>query len=218
MGKIEYSQEEELKRKEYDRVTRFIATRALKTDKRNLIVDENGYVNTNAVNLDFEKELTTGDINHRKLGFRFGAVRNISFLRVGLDSMYGFPYLANMVDASSNNISSINELPMCMYKSLDLSKNPITSLAGIHNKLKECTQLTIPTTVTGPLLGLLKIKGLKAILIMDDDMYNESESSYDNLSNAIRIMNKYLKDEKSTNILACQEALIDNDLKDFAEM
>jgi hypothetical protein len=27
-----------------------------------------------------------------------------------------------------------------------------------------------------------------------------------------------LKDEKSTNILACQEALIDNDLKDFAEM
>lgn len=156
-----YSYTDKQIRDECERVHRFIATRCLKTDKRELSVDSYAFVNLNISSFAVGKELTTGEINHRKLGFHFGAVRNISFMRLGLDSLYGFPYLANMVDASENNISSINELPKCKYKSLDLSKNPITSLQGIGDKLTECTQLTLPLTIQSHILGLLKVKGLK---------------------------------------------------------
>lgn len=208
---VSYSQKDKQIQDERERVYRFIATRALKTDKRELTVDSYGFVNLNVVEFTVEKELTTGDIDHRKLGFHFGAVRNISFKRLGLDSLYAFPYLANMVDASENNISSINELPMCKYKTLNLGKNPITSLHGIANKLTECKQLVIPNTITSHILGLLKVKGLSSVSIQGFPEDNP------NLTSAIKIINRHLS---STNpdIIDCQEEFIDNNLKDYAEM
>lgn len=213
-----YSSKDKDLKDEIDRVHRFIATRALKTDKRNLQVDTLGYVNSNAVQFVVEKELTVGDIDHRKMGFRFGAMRNVEFKRLGLDSCYGFPYLANIVDASGNNISSINELPKCKYKSLDLSKNPITSLENIHTKLTECHQLTLPTTITRNVLGLLKVKGLNAVALFSISG-PVSDSAFE-LFEALKIVNHYLRlgNGKSPDVFACQEDLIDADLKDFAEL
>jgi|694.fasta_scaffold04879_19 hypothetical protein len=207
-----YSQKDKQIQDERERVHRFIATRALRTDKRELTVDSYGFVNLNVVEFTVEKELTTGDIDHRKLGFHFGAVRNISFKRLGLDSLYAFPYLANMVDASENNISSINELPMCKYKTLNLSKNPITSLHGIAGKLTECTLLAIPDTVRSHILGLLKVKGLKTVVTTEFLTKDKVE-----LFLMLKIVNKHLS-SKNPNMIDCQRELIENDLDEYAEM
>ena len=213
-----YSTKDKELKDEIDRIHRFIATRALKTDKRNLEVDTLGYVNSNAVQFVVEKELTVGDIDHRKLGFRFGAMRNVEFKRLGLDSCYGFPYLANIVDASENNITSINELPKCKYKSLDLSKNPITSLENIHTKLTECQHIILPTGITRNVLGLLKVKGLNAVAT--PAFSGAVLDRFLDLFGALKIVNRHLAlgNGKPPDVFACQEDLIDADLKDFAEL
>ena len=69
--------------------------------------------------------------------------------------------------------------------------------------------------IEGGLLNLLKIPDLRQVSLRIVQSSNDDITSI-RLRKAFIIINSYLSNEKR-NILLCQEELIDNDLKDYAE-
>jgi hypothetical protein len=119
------------------------------------------------------------------------------------------------VNCYNNNITSLEGAPYNISGSLDLIDNPITSFKDIHKHIQSCNKIYIPVSVQSNLLGVLKMKNIPLLSTASTDRWKEG---YNTLLKAVSIINKYGHDKKgSANILACQEELIDNELKDYAE-
>jgi hypothetical protein len=87
----------------------------------------------------------------------------------------------------------------------------IKSLSGIHKQIKQCNGwFSINDDCKGAILGLLRIPGIDHI----SSGGGWTVEKLTDLQRAVAILNMFLK---SKNILACQEKLIDNGLKDYAE-
>jgi hypothetical protein len=153
---------------------------------------------------------------------QFGHIeRNFFIANCSLGSLKGCPKIVGGRFSISHNqaITSLDYLPE-RASSYILRGTNITSFSGIHKVIKEIRpnrqgdgEIVVPHTLTNSILGVLKIPGLKTI------SYPATErAKYSNeLRQAIGIVYNHLQNEK-INILACQEELIDNDLKDYAEL
>jgi hypothetical protein len=111
---------------------------------------------------------------------------------------------------SNNPVESFEHLPPQLGGSLILSKTSITTLSGLHKVLKKMngTLDVADCKITGGLLGVLLIRGLKQLEI--------GYSSDKPLENATKIINKHLEGERDVQI--CQEELIDAGLSAFAKL
>ncbi len=110
-----------------------------------------------------------------------------------------------------NNLKSYNNFPSYIGGELNFSQNRISSLVGIHNTVKSCTEIDLsdnPIVEGG--IGLLLIENL--IKIWCAVKVSDEASCL-----AFRIIEKYLGQGKS-GILECQEELIDNNLKEYAKL
>lgn len=134
----------------------------------------------------------------------------------GIASFKNFPNSVHgHVNCWNNNITSLEGAPLSIENTLDLVDNPITSFKDIHKHIQSCLRIYVPVSVQSNLLGVLKMKKIPLLSTASTDKKKEG---YETLSKAVLIINKYGHDSKgSINILACQEELIDNELKDYAE-
>jgi hypothetical protein len=132
-----------------------------------------------------------------------------------LVSFKNFPRSVNgSVNVCGNNISSIEGLPTKIESTLDISINDkLTSLSGIHKHLKQCLVITLPTTITSNVLGLVKIKDLYTINL---DASERFHNNFETLMKVIKIVEKYIGGDG--NVIECQKELYDNDLDEYAEV
>jgi hypothetical protein len=128
----------------------------------------------------------------------------------GLKSFKNFPTkVVGYLTAPSNNFRTFEGITSYIG-ALDLSGcELIESLLGIHKHILECDYIILPPRFNKGGLGLLKIKGLEEVKLDNTDNFTDEKRLF------TEIITKHLK---TRNILACQEDLIDNDLKDFAEL
>ncbi len=124
-----------------------------------------------------------------------------------LVSLEGCPAKCKFFTATDNKISTIEFLPEEL-EHLQLDKNKISSLIGIHKKIKKCVLINVdknPIKKGG--IGILLIEGIKRL---DADGCGK-------FSDASIIINKYLGQGKA-GLLACQEELEEAGLGEFAKL
>jgi hypothetical protein len=197
---------------ERSRVISFLRNNVSRHDLSILEVDEYGYVNIlNTQNFVVPQRCVVDG----KLAFRFGAVRTIDFSRLGLTSLYGIPYLAQLINLSHNSISSLEDLGKTQCKTLNLTGNPITSLPGIDKKLFGCEGILLDIdSLESHLLGAMFIKGFKGYYSEVKDFTKQQKSlpSF----RAVLTINKCIT-EKMT-ILKCQQMLMSANLSEFVKL
>ena len=109
----------------------------------------------------------------------------------------------------NNELESLKGCPQIVGGYFNCNDNHLTSLESIHMHVHEIRGVAYFTEnpIKSHVLGLLKIKGLQAVSLDNDEVQ--------------KIMNKYLrgttgKDPSIRDIVDCQEELMDNDLEDYA--
>ena len=129
-----------------------------------------------------------------------------------LSTLNGIPDIKNLkLHASDSEIESLDGAPKSIVN-LQLSECKITSLKGIHlHGLENITALNIIGPIKDGLLDLLKIKFKIRPSIYIGNIDDP------NVYRALEIVRKYIKhDIKRSEILDCQQELIDADLEDYA--
>ncbi len=142
-------------------------------------------------------------------------VERLAVDSIGLTSMRGFPRIVSTdMIAFSNRFRSLDGIPEEIKFGLDLSANPeLTSFSGIHKRLKSCKTIVVSAAVEESVLGLLMVGNLNKAVPGDfDDKVHEIPR----LTEALKIINEHLKGDRD--VLACQEELIANGLKEFAKL
>jgi len=143
------------------------------------------------------------------LEVRFGVCVSFKASHMNLSTMVGCPKIVtNKFDVSHNSIRTLEGLPL-NAQVVDLRNNPIQSFEGIH-ELRDCVEMWIPCSITSNMLGLLKMKTLKKLYC--DTNFNTGNTQF---HAAFKIVKHHF--DNGRNLFACQEELIDNDLKDYAE-
>lgn len=137
---------------------------------------------------------------------------------IGLTSLIGSPEVVpHFFDCSCNQLTSLEGAPNTVYQDFYCQNNPkLVSLHNIHKHIKRVNgSLVIGHEVSSCLLGTLKIRGLKRLLV--DDQVNPIYSEQgENLDRATTIINKHLHLER--NIHLCQEELIEAGLGNYARL
>jgi len=111
-----------------------------------------------------------------------------------------------------NHITTLKGVPKIIDGELDLVDNPITSFHDIHKMINEVKKIFVPFAVSECLLGVLKIQNPPLLSTASTD---KKHPNYNKLLQAVSIINSH---RTNKDIFACQEELIDNNLKDFAEL
>ena len=90
--------------------------------------------------------------------------------------------------------------------------NPIKTIKGIHQIFEYINgELAVPDSVESNILGVLKIKNLKKFYFSNDiSSYVKSDIS--------EIVNKYLPNPSPSDIIDCQNELIDAGYEEYAEL
>jgi hypothetical protein len=114
----------------------------------------------------------------------------------------------DMLAPSFPHLTSLEGCPKYCRGHARLSRAKNLSYANVHKHILAADVISIYDDYVGPMLGFLKITNLKEI------RYVYSEDG--RLATAAEIINDHLA--KDRNVLAAQEELIDNDLKDYAEL
>ena len=140
--------------------------------------------------------------------------------RCNLGSLKGSPKKVRGKYSISGNyaITSIEYLPEEAGGYI-LRNTSIKSFSGIHKVIKKVTGLQeatimLPSCAEHAFLGFLKIPGLEE-LKLSQVVQDRGVGIRKELIQAVNIVNKYLP---LGNVFECQEELIDNDLKDYAEL
>lgn len=134
-------------------------------------------------------------------------------MRSKITSFKGAPKKVNGTFIMSEcNISSIEGLPKFIEKNCFITKNSIKTLKNIHKEAHEIGgKLFIADSVESNILGVLKIKNLKELIFLKKDIsYAKKEIS--------NIINKYLPNPTTDQILDCQNELIEAGFEEYAEL
>lgn len=102
-----------------------------------------------------------------------------------------------------HGVTSLEGVPKFIRGNANFTNFENISFSNAHKHITHVDRLTLPLKYKGPVLSLLKIPGLKHI--------SNHPNSY------TQILNKHLA-SSSRDIIACQEELIDNGYKDYAEL
>jgi len=114
-----------------------------------------------------------------------------------------------------NNLKSLEGCPPIIKKTLWANDNKLKDLKNIHKIIHECARIDIVgNPIKGYVLGLLLVKGLKTLIIVDPthevvvDQYRW-----------IEIINSYLPNTRGNEALFdCQDELIVAGLTEFAKL
>ena len=117
-----------------------------------------------------------------------------------------------------SSVSSLEGMPKIIKKNLTIYNNPIKSLKGIHKIVEEIgNKLMLPFHIESNILGVLKIKNLKEIVFYDTK--NEfSIEAKDKINKVAEIVNTYLPNPTTAQILDCQNELIEAGYEEYAEL
>ena len=130
-----------------------------------------------------------------------------------LNSLKGVPQTGvNNLYFPHCNITSLEGLPRQIGGALLFYKNPITSLKGIHKIVNEIKgELAVPQSVISNILGVLKIRNV--------DTFRFGAPFESNVKTEISdIINKYLPNPNSDQIIDCQNELIEAGFEEYAEL
>ena len=110
------------------------------------------------------------------------------------------------------NLTSLEGVPKKIVGTFQCFDNPIKSLKGIHKIIEEIDgTFIIPDSVESNILGVLKIKNLGKIIF-------KSPSNEDTKKEISDIINKYLPNPSPSDIIDCQNELIDAGFEEYAEL
>ena len=115
----------------------------------------------------------------------------------------------------STKISSLEFAPKVIHGDFTCFDNKMTSLKDIHKHIHQIDgtiRLNQPSwncRITSNILGLLKIKNLKEIVGL---------GAYDPFAKAANIINKYLPNPTTAQIIDCQNELIEAGFEEYAEL
>lgn len=132
---------------------------------------------------------------------RFNCNRNhLTSLKFGPDRVGGY------FSCGNNQITSTEHAPKILSEGASFGSNLLTSLKDIHKHIQESYGFFgfAGNDIRSHVLGLLKIKGLKGVILENSDVQV--------------IINKHLNHRHSRNLLACQEELIDAGYAAFAQL
>ena len=129
-----------------------------------------------------------------------------------LTSLKGMPQEGVIdIDFSNCNISSLEGAPKKIYGNVYADSNPIISLKNVHKIIEEINgKIFLPESIESNILGLLKIKNLKSINFKNLIFEGNFELS--------KIINKYLPNPSPSQIIDCQNELIDAGFEEYAEL
>lgn len=202
----------------YDHVTCDDSSRSMLTLKRDMISITDGVIDSK-IGIVFND-----DVRLKKLPVTFGKVNQLFECKdLGLTSFAGFPSKIiqtsssnGYLSATGNDFTSLDGIARSVSEIVLTNCNKITSLKNVHKYIDSCERLFVPGSVKSNLLGVLKIKDLAFVHFQD----HRSTIENDKLTRACNIINVYLERGHIGNseILACQQELIDNDLDDYAEL
>lgn len=156
----------------------------------------------NKVTLDFgcsSNNLVTFEGGPKEIG------RDIFCDSSRLNSLRGIPSIVHRdLSGRFNFLSSFEGFPSTIGRNLIISDNKFRSLEGIHTHIKEIGHLInlFNNPIKSHVLGLLKIKGLKIVVLSNKDVEF--------------IINKHLQNEG--NIYDCQEELINAGFEEYAQL
>ena len=130
-----------------------------------------------------------------------------------LTSLKGMPQEGvNNVYINKCELESLEGIAPHIKGSITLDANKrITSLKHIYRHLKSCREMRIGAEVESNILGVLKIKNLEKLSIVDERHFEAKED----ISN---IINKYLPNPTSDQIIDCQNELIEAGFEEYAEL
>ena len=112
------------------------------------------------------------------------------------------------------NLTSLNGAPKKIGGDFSCHGNlKITSLAGIHKIIEEIGGcLNVPDCVESNILGVLKIRNLQRFNFLIASGYERRKMLISN------IINKYLPNPSPSDIIDCQNELIDAGYEEYAEL
>ena len=145
----------------------------------------------------------------------FSKTKNFDISLSGLTSLAGCPREVNNFDCHSNDLKAFLGAPAIINGNCDISYNPHVVPRSLYDIHKHFPQINgwISFEYNAPernILGLLKIRGLTQVVHDDNHGYP------DRLEAAIEIINKYLKEDRSS--LKAQRELMKAGLKEFARL
>ena len=160
-------------------------------------------------------------------------VSNFFASQCNLLSLEGFPKVKRDIDISLNqNLTSLKGMNLetvenlflngCRLTSLEgiprnikhliIDDNPIKSLKGIHKLIDSIDdELILPNSIESNVLGLLKIKKLRKVFLGFSD-------TTEDIKQVVEIINKYLPNPTSAQIIDCQNELIEAGFEEYAEL
>lgn len=148
------------------------------------------------------------------LSVKFGYVKDdIRMCSMNLDTLIGAPdKVGGNLYAYGNYLTNLEGISPYVGNSIYLSRNPnLTSFKGISKLIKHCKQISVPTSLTSHVLGVLLIPGFEKLMVSSiaRDLAPE-------LTTAMDIINKHLQGDKD--ILECQEELRTAGLREFGKL
>jgi len=179
---------------------RVMTTNRLKANKEwNLLCDDGGYVDEeeNFEQIYFKKRATP--FKHPKFAsFEYSSLTSIPS---------GLAPIMHALNLEGNQIAGGFEHLPNHVDLLNLRNNKIRSLSGLGNSKRSLFQLDLShNPIESNILSLLKCEFINEL--MYENVPGQAKKALDILSNHL----------KSKNVFTCQEELIDNNLKDFAEL
>jgi hypothetical protein len=134
--------------------------------------------------------------------------KDVHVLANDMLDLKGVPrFVGGQFNVKGKNITSFEYLPE-EAEDIYLHNTGIINFKGIEKVVKKVYSISIPEDTKG-LLSFVKIQNLMKI--------SPLSTAPDDLKKACQIVSDFCK-AGSKNVLACQEKLIDNDLKDYAEL
>ena len=118
--------------------------------------------------------------------------------------------------ASQCNLLSLEGFPK-VKRDIDISLNQnLTSLKGIHKIIEEINgSLSIGTSVKSNILGILKIKNVKELKF---SLQSAPINDVTRLTQLANIINWYLPNPTTSQIIDCQNELIEAGFEEYAEL
>ena len=135
-----------------------------------------------------------------------------------LTSLKGMPQEGvTDVYCSGCNLSSLEGIAKKINGDLNCFNNPnLTSLKGIHKIIEEINgSLSIGTSVKSNILGILKIKNVKELKF---SLQSAPINDVTRLTQLANIINWYLPNPTTSQIIDCQNELIEAGFEEYAEL
>lgn len=137
-----------------------------------------------------------------------------------LNSLIGMPQNGvKHIYANGCNLTSFEGAPKKVDGNVFATKNPIKTLKNIHKIFDSIDgQMGLPSSIESNVLGLLKIKNLTKISFFKNVMDKNEKGLGQDKKEISNIINQYLPNPTTDQIIDCQNELIEAGFEEYAEL